>query len=443
MNYYKKYLLAFGAILSLILAFYPGSVFAAVSITTATGGTNISADKAANATSPAYTTLGNIVITENNNNDISSNGTFTVAPPSGWQFNTTGVTTSVTGGLTVVVTSQTASLLTLTISNRNNSTAQSFTIIGLQVRATNGASLPSSGNITRAGGTANVSGITNGSTNLGSLSQAVGVASKLKVGTQPSSAATAGVTFLTQPAINITDQFYNTRSTANGGADNSTVVTVARGTGTATLQGTLTATASNGVSTFSNLSYQKAETINLNFTSGSLTSTTSNNIIVSAGSINSVTVSPTTTQSVSSFGTIQFAAQGFDVYNNTLTGLTFNWAVVPGTGTGSIDSSGLFTAGNAGTVTVTATNGGKTGSSNTITITKIDQSVLTTIVNPSTVSYGSTSALSTTGGSGTGAVTFSAGASTGCSVSSTTLNVTDASGNCSITATKAGDSNYT
>src|SRR5205085_2594375 len=35
-----------------------------VTVTQATGGTNLSADKAANATSPQYTTVGDIVITE-------------------------------------------------------------------------------------------------------------------------------------------------------------------------------------------------------------------------------------------------------------------------------------------------------------------------------------------------------------------------------------------
>ena len=75
-------------------------------------------------------------------------------------------------------------------------------------------------------------------------------------------------------------------------------------------------------------------------------------------------------------------------------------------------------------------------------IAKAAQATLTAVVTPGTVVYGSTAALSTTGGSGTGVVTFSAGASTGCSVSGTTLSVTNASGSCAITATKAADGNY-
>jgi uncharacterized repeat protein (TIGR02543 family) len=83
-----------------------------------------------------------------------------------------------------------------------------------------------------------------------------------------------------------------------------------------------------------------------------------------------------------------------------------------------------------------------TSAQRTITLAKATQAALTAVATPSSVTYGSTSALSSTGGSGTGAVTFSAGGSTGCSVLGTTLSVTDASGTCAVTATKAADNNY-
>ena len=70
------------------------------------------------------------------------------------------------------------------------------------------------------------------------------------------------------------------------------------------------------------------------------------------------------------------------------------------------------------------------------------QATLTAVATPSTVVYGNTSTLSTTGGSGTGAVTYGVGTSTGCSVNGTTLSVINASGTCAVTATKAADSNY-
>jgi putative cell wall-binding protein len=50
--------------------------------------------------------------------------------------------------------------------------------------------------------------------------------------------------------------------------------------------------------------------------------------------------------------------------------------------------------------------------------------------------------LSTTGGTGSGLVTFSTGASTACSVAADVLTITAASGTCSVTATKAGDENF-
>jgi hypothetical protein len=106
---------------------------------------------------------------------------------------------------------------------------------------------------------------------------------------------------------------------------------------------------------------------------------------------------------------------------------------------------------NAGTYAITADftptdttnyNSLNDASAGNFVISKASQATLTAHVTPSTVVYGSTATLSSTGGSGTGAVTFSDGASTGCSVSGTTLSVTNASGTCSITATKAADTNY-
>ncbi len=83
-----------------------------------------------------------------------------------------------------------------------------------------------------------------------------------------------------------------------------------------------------------------------------------------------------------------------------------------------------------------------TGILTVTTDTRMAQATLIATSTPGTVIYGSTSTLSATGGSGTGIVTFSAGASTGCSVAGTVLSVTDASGTCTATAAKAGDKRY-
>jgi fibronectin-binding autotransporter adhesin len=100
-------------------------------------------------------------------------------------------------------------------------------------------------------------------------------ASRLTIQTQPSTTATAGVVFPQQPVVRVEDQFGNLRS-----ADSSTVVTASLNEGSGTLLGTLTATAANGVATFVNLSYQVAETITIDFTSGALAPETSANVVV-------------------------------------------------------------------------------------------------------------------------------------------------------------------
>src|SRR5262249_52647725 len=105
-----------------------------------------------------------------------------------------------------------------------------------------------------------------------------GTPRKLTLQTQPSSTATAGVPFAQQPVIAVQDAGGNLVATDNG-----RVITVARGLGTAALQGTLTATTVNGLATFTNLSYNLAETITLNFTASGLTGVSSGNVAVGTG----------------------------------------------------------------------------------------------------------------------------------------------------------------
>jgi len=63
---------------------------------------------------------------------------------------------------------------------------------------------------------------------------------------------------------------------------------------------------------------------------------------------------------------------------------------------------------------------------------------------PASITYGSTGLASTTGGTGAGAVSFSDGLSTGCAVNASTgvISVSNASGTCAISASKAGDNNH-
>lgn len=81
----------------------------------------------------------------------------------------------------------------------------------------------------------------------------------------------------------------------------------------------------------------------------------------------------------------------------------------------------------------------------TLVINKINQSTLTVTGLPEGATYKQTGITAgTAGGNGEGAVTFSAGGSSACSVSSVTgvVTITSGTGTCSITATKAADVNY-
>src|SRR5206468_4192537 len=140
------------------------------------------------------------------------------------------------------------------------------------VRPTTGAPLVVT-NLTRAG-TAVLAGVTNGASNCGTLREIAGAANRLTILTQPSSNAVAGMALAQQPVVCVKDQFGNTRSAANGNADNATVVTASRVAGSGVLQGTTNVTAADGLVAFTNLSHLVATNISIQFTSGSLVSTT-------------------------------------------------------------------------------------------------------------------------------------------------------------------------
>jgi aspartokinase-like uncharacterized kinase len=154
-----------------------------------------------------------------------------------------------------------------------------------------GASLPGNGSLSAGTRTVSVtlntagtqtltaSDITDGSKTAStspSIAVTVGSASRLTVLTDPSSIATAGQTFAQQPVIRVEDAAGNLITTDNG-----RVITAARGAGSGTLQGTVTATTVNGIATFTDLSHNVATTITINFTATGLTSATSGSIVVS------------------------------------------------------------------------------------------------------------------------------------------------------------------
>ena len=88
-------------------------------------------------------------------------------------------------------------------------------------------------------------------------------ASQLVIHTQPSSTATAGQAFATQPVIYEEDQYGNLET-----GDNGTVVTASLASGSGTLKGTTQVTVAGGVASFNNLEDDTAGTLTLQFTAG-------------------------------------------------------------------------------------------------------------------------------------------------------------------------------
>ena len=210
----------------------------------------------------------------------------------------------------------------------------------------------------------------------GAITVSPDVASKLAVTGQPSSSATAGVPFTTQPVVKEEDQFGNVITT-----DSTHTVTAARGLlGSAALQGSaLTVTFSNGVASFSGLSYNKAETMNIAFTTnaGGVSSTTSGNIVVSPAAATQIVINqaPSTTAIAGQpFGTQPIIYEE-DAFNNVLAGdnstvisAVLNSGAGPLQGTTNVTvSGGVAHFGNladnmAEIITVTFSNGSLTTS---------------------------------------------------------------------------------
>ncbi len=149
------------------------------------------------------------------------------------------------------------------------------------------------------------------------------------------------------------------------------------------------------------------------------------------------------------------------IADNTMNvGTTLTLTTTGGSGSGSVTFA-LVSAGSAGcalsgavlsptssgTCTVSATKAGDgtygsaTTGSVTITVSKLTQSALT--FTTTATMFGTNLTLSTSGGSGTGTVTYSltSAGSAGCSLSGAVLS-TSSVGSCTVSATKASDSTY-
>ncbi len=144
-------------------------------------------------------------------------------------------------------------------------------------------------------------------------------ASKLVIILKPLATATAGVAFATQPIVAEEDQYGHIIT-----SDSAHTVTVARGgAGTASLQGSnLTVTLASGIATFSGLSYDKSETMDLAFTTDAsgVSSVTSDTIAVSPATASKVVFGqqPTNVSAGAAIGPA-VTLEVEDAFNNVVT----------------------------------------------------------------------------------------------------------------------------
>ena len=321
---------------------------ASLLITAATGGTGISADTAANAPSPSWTTLGTIQVRENNGHKDdfgAGNGSFELTAPAGFEFNAgvgsaSAVTNNDINGVLITVSS---SSVMVGFSTTGTSKADTLNITGLQVRPTAATPLAANGNITLGP----VSNATFGnSPTFGALTEVAGSPTALVIQTQPSTNATSATAFAQQPVVNVVDQFGNISLT-----NNSAVVSASINSGTGSLVGTTNVTAVNGVATFTDLGPNAPSVITILFSSGSLTSAVSGPVDVSGPPTPSALVIQTEPSTSATAG-VAFAQQPviaiYDQYGAPFT--NDNSTVVTAA---RFDGAGTL----QGTTTATAVNG--------------------------------------------------------------------------------------
>jgi hypothetical protein len=168
--------------------------------------------------------------------------------------------------------------------------------------------------------------------------------------------ATAGLPFAQQPIIRVLDAFGNFCA-----ADGSTVVSAASNEGTGQLQGTLTATAVNGLASFISLSHDVSLLIYLRFTAPGLSEAMSDFIAVypAAASKLVFTVQPGMAIADLPFG-LQPVVQSADQYGNpSAVGLAGNLPMVLTLSSGSgplLGTTTLDIGTSAGNGTVSFTN---------------------------------------------------------------------------------------
>lgn len=169
-------------------------------------------------------------------------------------------------------------------------------------------------------------------------------------------------------------------------------------------------------------------------TSAATVQTPARTLTVAAGST-SILVDGTTTLS-------HAVDAGAGEVSYTLSGpCTIAGTTVTATGAGTCTVTGTIAT---DTASVTGVTYSSVSGTETITISLESQASLSITGAPSSLAYGTSASLATSGGSGAGAVTFDDGTSTACEVDPSTgdVTMTAGTGTCEITATKAATYRY-
>ena len=197
---------------------------------------------------------------------------------------------------------------------------------------------------------------------------------QLVLQTPPSSSATAGQLFPTQPVVYVEDQAGNLVL-----SDNTTQVSVALRVGTGPLLGTTTVTVSAGIATFTNLSDDKAESILLVFTASTLVKAQSNYVTVDPAAASSLKITAPATATAGKPFTVVVTA--LDPYNNVATGYRGTVHFTSSDRYATLPASYMFTSGDAGTHTFGNAVTLKTGGLQTITVSDLSNHSITGSAN--------------------------------------------------------------
>ena len=332
----------------------PAQAIGVATITPASGGTGISIDTTSGGGTGAWTALGSITgptITETAVGQISV-GVHILSLAAGWEFNQSqnvtigvgavgGVATKLALAASVVTPGVTTIAFQVMVPssddadpNLANPSALNFS--NIQVRPT--GTTVNSVNMTHSG--AAIAGVTNGTTNFGTVGSVGGAVSQITFQTQPSTTATSGTAFAQQPIVVSQDQFGNTRT----GDTNTITLSAFTNAGctlaaTGNLTGTLNKAEVAGIASFAAnaVKYDKMETIYLKASDGTREAH-SGAIAVDHAAAAAMTIftAPVIGASVDVILGTQPVIKVVDAADNPVDGATVTASIAPGTGSGTL-----------------------------------------------------------------------------------------------------------